>query len=258
MKTIQVITNQAPVKAGAISRRNKMPKPKTYKKASDKRVVRVAKKMSAAKAIGSLDKNTDTFILTYGQFSLIDAIMVILDQTGSADVCISTWTAAHAHLDLSEELMASSDIRSLKMVVDRSFKTRQPKYFNRMVKLFGVNCIREIRTHAKFITVRNDNWDIVVRTSMNLNENPRLENLEISHDKGFADFFDEIVDNIFEEVPPSYSKSDLLKLEQVPEDCPYKPVQSSHIKRRKLNEVETTHEIKNPRDSKESLFENNA
>lgn len=223
-----------------------MTKPKSYKKKSDNRKTRVSKKGSATEAIGSLDKNTDTFILTYGQFSLIDALMVILDQTGPANVCISTWTAAHAHLDLSEELMASSDILSLKMVVDRSFKTRQPKYFNRMINLFGVECVREIRTHAKFITVRNDDWDIVVRTSMNLNENPRLENIEISNDKGFADFFDNIVDNIFEEVPHSYSKSDLLRLQNIPDNCPYEPVSGKHIKRRDLNEPSTTHQIKTP------------
>ena len=77
-------------------------------------------------------------------------------------------------------MVESLEVLSLKMIVDRSFKSRQPKYYKKMIELFGINCIREIRNHSKFMVIRNDNWDIVVRTSMNLNNNPRLENIEIS------------------------------------------------------------------------------
>ena len=145
-----------------------MTTPKSFKKSNKEKEIRACKRGTAKQAIGIIEKNTDTFILTYGQFSLIDALMVMLDQTGPAHVAISTWTAAHAHLDKSQELMENSEILSLKMIVDRSFKTRQPGYFAHMIKLFGVDCVREMRTHAKFITVRNDKFKIVARTSMNL------------------------------------------------------------------------------------------
>lgn len=217
--------------------------PKSFRKSNNFKKIRASKKGTAVQAIGKLEKDTDTFILTYGQFSLIDALMAILDQTGPAHVVISTWTAAHAHLDRSSELLESSDILSFRMIVDRSFKTRQPKYFHHMINLFGINCIRQIRTHAKFITVRNDKWNIVIRTSMNLNENPRLENIEVSENKDFVDFFDQITDDIFAEVQEGESKSDLPGLASIKENEPFKIVTGNHIKRNTLKEVRYTHEI---------------
>ncbi|MGH6920760.1 MAG: hypothetical protein ACREJ0_24010, partial [Geminicoccaceae bacterium] len=88
-------------------------------------------------------------------------------------------------------------IRSLRMIVDRSFLTRQPEYCATMRLVFGDDTIRTTRTHAKFLLVRNESWDLAVRTSMNLNENPRLENIEISDDRALADFLTAVVDDVF-------------------------------------------------------------
>jgi hypothetical protein len=221
------------------------PTPKTYRKSNKTKKVRVCKSGAASEAIGTIEKNIDIFCLTYGQFSLIDALVAILDQTGPAHVCISTWTAAHVHLDRSMELMNSADILSLRMIVDRSFKTRQPQYFNHMIELFGADSIREIRTHAKFMTIRNDKFDIVVKTSMNLNENPRLENIEISENAAFADFFEEIVNAVFEEVGKDESKSALLDLQSIKDSSPFKQIQAIPLKRSDLNEAGFTHTLKN-------------
>jgi hypothetical protein len=226
-------------------------KPATYKKTNEDKKMRVCKLGSAKIAIGKIEKNTDTFILTYGQFSLIDGLMAILDQTGPAHVAISTWTAAHAHLDKSAELLSSANILSFRMVVDDSFKSRQPKYFEHMIELFGLNSIRQMRTHAKFMVIHNDEWDIVVRTSMNLNENPRLENIEISEKKDFADFFLSIMDNVFQDIGPGESPSVLPKLNGLIENPIFKPVQGEFIKRSNLKEVEYTYELTRRGKSKE-------
>lgn len=218
-------------------------KPKSFTQPNNTKQVRVAKISTAAQAIGEIQKNTDTFILTYGQFSLVDALLAILDQTGPAHVTISTWTAAHAHLDTAANLMGTADILSFRMIVDRSFKTRQPKYYHHMARLFGSDCIRQIRTHAKFMTIRNDKYDIVVRTSMNLNENPRLENLEVSESKEFADFFETIADDIFREVAPDKQLSDLPKLDSIPESVMFPEIEAKYIKRSTLNEASYTHTI---------------
>lgn len=163
------------------------------------RIIRTAKHGGASAAIGQLEPGCETYILTFGQFSLIHALTAILAQTGPADINIATWTAANACLEESARLMNSALIRSVRFVVDRSFLTRQPNYCARMRELFGDACIRTCRTHAKFMTIRNDHWSIAVRTSMNLNENPRLENLEISDDPTLCGFLCDIVDDIFAE-----------------------------------------------------------
>ena len=216
---------------------------KTFKKENTKKDIRISKTHNATDAIGVLEKNMDIFVLTYGQFSLIDSLIAILDQTGPADVVISSWTAADAHLERSAQLIESADIRSFRMIVDRSFKTRQPKYYYHMIKLFGHECIRSIRTHAKFMVIKNDEWNIVVRTSMNLNENPRLENIEISESKEFTDFFLKVTDDLFNEVKPEENKSQMLDLDSVPELKSYKLIEADHIKRSSLNVPRTTHSV---------------
>jgi hypothetical protein len=217
--------------------------PKAHKKSNAGKEIRVCKAGTAAQAIGVIEKNTDTFVLTYGQFSLIDALIAILDQTGPAHVNVSTWTAAHADLTRSAQMLETVEILSFRMIVDRSFKTRQPKYYYHMIKLFGQDCIREIRTHAKFITVRNDDYDIVIRTSMNLNSNPRLENIEVSENAEFAEFFERIVDDVFREVSPGEQKSDIPGLESIEDSLNFKLVKADHIERRSLNEPKYTHTI---------------
>jgi len=217
--------------------------PKSFKKSNLGKKIRICKYGSASQAIGRIEKNSDTFILTYGQFSLIDGLMAILDQTGPAHVNINTWTAAHADLTRSAELLETAEILSFRMIVDRSFKTRQPAYHAHMARLFGANSIRAIRTHAKFMTIRNDYWDIVVRTSMNLNSNPRLENIEVSENKEFAEFFESIVNDVFKEVAPDELKSDLPDLLNIKNSDSFKLVSGDHIRRETLNEPKYTHTI---------------
>ena len=219
-------------------------RPTKYRKSNKNKEIKVSKLGSAIQAVGKLRKDTDTFILTYGQFSLIDALVAILKQTGAAHVAISTWTAAHAHLDRTQELMESTSFLSFRMIVDRSFKTRQPKYYEHMIDLFGVESIRAITTHAKFMLIRNDEWNIVVRTSMNLNENPRLENIEISENKEFADFFQLIVDDVFTEIGEGVMQSDRPSLNSIEETVKFKLVKADHISINQLNEAKYTYEIK--------------
>lgn len=216
---------------------------KSHKKDNRNKNIRVSKRGSAMQAVGTLQKNMDLFVLTYGQFSLIDALMAIIKQTGPAHVAVSTWTAAHAHLDRAAELMESANFLSFRMIVDRSFKTRQPKYFEHMISLFGIESIRAIRTHAKFMVIRNADWNIVVRTSMNLNENPRLENIEISESKEFAEFFNLIVDDIFSEVGEGVMLSDFPDLNSIEESQQFKMVSGDHINIAELNEAGYSHEI---------------
>jgi len=220
-----------------------MNKAKTFKRKNN-RDIRVSKVGSASDAIGKLRHDEDTYILTFGQFSLIDALVAILDQTGPADVVISSWTAADAHLEQTANMIESTEILDFKMILDRSFETRQPEYCFHMRKLFGADCIRHVRSHAKFMMIRNEEWNVVVRTSMNLNENPRLENLEITDSPAFADFMQAVVDDIFLEVASGEKRSRPLEINSIQENFQFEEVAATHIPRRKLNEAGYTHTIK--------------
>ena len=152
---------------------------------------------SAAEAVGPIRSGIEIYGLSKGQFSLIELLMHCLDATGPADVTISTWTAAGADLAHTNTLLRDGRIRSCRWLVDFSFPARQPSYCAQLRDLFGDNAIRCTANHAKFVMIRNDAWNIVVRTSMNLNLNRRLESYEISDDTDLADWLTVIVDEAF-------------------------------------------------------------
>ncbi|QQK75143.1 hypothetical protein HUG15_05675 [Salicibibacter cibarius] len=83
--------------------------------------------------------------------------------------------------------------------MDRSFPTRQPAYCQQLIDTFGADSLRLTRTHAKFILLDNDDWHLVIRTSMNLNENARVENFEISDDPDMHAFMMQLVDEVWDQ-----------------------------------------------------------
>ena len=174
----------------------------SHTRPAPKRRPRVSKVTNARDALSDFDRGMETYCLTFGQFSLMDAVEAILEKTGPADVAISTWTAGNADLSRSAASLHSGSIRSLRFVADCSFGQRQPGYLAELVRLFGEDAIRTTRTHAKFVVISNDDWMVAVRTSMNLNENPRLESIEVSDDPELAGFLLRVVDEIFAEEEP--------------------------------------------------------
>lgn len=167
-----------------------------------KRRARVSKVANARDTLRDFDKGREVYVMTYGQFSIMDAVEAVLEKTGPADVSISTWTAASADLSRSAEHLYNSRIRSIRFLVDRSFLTRQAQYAAKLIELFGEGAVRTTRSHAKFVTIVNDEWNVVMPTSMNLNENRRLEFLHVVDDAELCGFFNAVVDEVFAEEPP--------------------------------------------------------
>lgn len=172
-------------------------KPTIYKSAPRKRRIAFNDTEQAAQAIGQLEHGCEIFGLTKGQFSISDVIQHCLTQTGPATVDIATWTAAIGDIKRAENLLRDGRITRIRFVVDPSFKSRKPEFCKALVDTFGPGCIRTVNSHAKFAIIRNESWNLAIRTSMNLNPNPRLENFEISDDHGLASFFSNIVDEIY-------------------------------------------------------------
>lgn len=172
---------------------------KSYTRKAPARKIRCSKIGAARQAVAEFDKGMATYILTFGQFSLIETLEAVLEKTGPAHIAIGTWTAAAADLDRACEFIKSDLIRSIRFVIDRSFINRQPGFAQSLIKRFGIDAIRTTKTHAKFITIKNESWNVVIQTSMNLNENPRLENIDIVDDVEFCDFMNSVVDGIFAE-----------------------------------------------------------
>jgi len=164
---------------------------------------------NARKAIGKLYSGIDLHCLNKGQFSIINVIEEVLEQTGQADVIISTWTASGAEIKKAEQFLNNGKINRLNFIVDRSFKTRQPRYYKTLKEKFG-NIIHETNSHSKFILIKNDKWDIVIETSMNLNENKRMEMFKILDSKKLYNYYADICMDIMAEEAYSYEAFKLL------------------------------------------------
>lgn len=152
---------------------------------------------SAKKSIGKIYKGMEIFGLTKGQFSIINVIETVIEQTGPSDVVISTWTAAGDEIKKAEDFLNNGFINKLHFIVDRSFETRKKTYYDMLIKKFG-DIVSVTNTHAKFILISNDEWKISIRTSMNLNENKRLENFEISDCEKLFEYLSKISAEIME------------------------------------------------------------
>lgn len=166
-----------------------------------KRVFKKVESNFACDIVGPISKGCEIFGLTKGQISIIEIIEYVLKATGPADVVISTWTAAQKSIDKAQAFIRSGSIKSLRFMIDPSFKARKPEFCDDLVDSFGSGCVRTIRNHAKFILISNDEWNIVIRTSMNLNQNPRMEYVEISDSKEMHNFMSSIVDEVFDVIP---------------------------------------------------------
>ena len=174
-----------------------------------RRTIRAARTGSVAAAIGQVGPGCELFILTHGQFSLIDAIVYLSQQIGPCRLSVSTWTAGNEDLQQMATLLAAGQFTAVRWLVDRSFITRQPAYCARLRELFGDDVIRTTRSHAKFVTLRTDKLHLAIRTSMNLNHNPRMENIEISDDPALCDFLDAELARYFSEQEPGTFDAEL-------------------------------------------------
>jgi len=152
---------------------------------------------SAKRCIGPITKGIDVFGLTKGDFSMIDILRHIASEIGPCRIDVGTWTAAAADIRQAETMLTDRNITSMRWLVDRSFPQRQATYYSSLLQRFGQGSVRLARFHAKFLLLENDNFSVAVRTSMNLNENKRIECYEISEGSPISGYLREIVDYHF-------------------------------------------------------------
>lgn len=153
---------------------------------------------SAADALGTITRDVEIYGFTKGQFSIIDILHHCLDAIGpGAHLQISTWTAANADISTVLELCNSGKIASARWLVDLTFNRRSPELAQRIRDVFGDDAIRVAKNHAKFVLLSVADWRLVVRTSMNLNFNPRFENFQLAHDPELWEFHNAILSEIW-------------------------------------------------------------
>ena len=141
---------------------------------------------------------------TDGKFSLIDVIYAVLKKIGRADVVICTWSAGIKDSHNIKWMLETNMINTIKIITDMSFPSRKKNYSVAIDELFGTENIRMARVHAKFVLLKNESWNIVINTSMNLNANKTVENFQIIDDVVLYDFMDQYCNVHFENQLPGF------------------------------------------------------
>lgn len=161
----------------------------------------LARRQEAAEVLGELRAGARVVGVTKGQFSLLDLVEAVLEQVAPAYVLVSTWTPGKAEMERVLELLETGMISSFHLLVDRSFPTRHPYYVQQVEDICGDAAIRMTRTHAKFALIKAEKWRICIRTSMNFNRNPRLEQFDLDDDPRIYELFERVASELFADVP---------------------------------------------------------
>jgi hypothetical protein len=162
---------------------------------------------SAAETIGPITSEMSLFAITRGQFSMLDVILYCLREIGPSNISVWTWTIADYEVEAMVGLMHRAEITTGRLVIDYSADRRNQKIINQWRDRFGDSNVRTCRNHAKIARVWNNDFRLLIRGSMNLNFNPRFEQLDIT--EGGADFdMVERVENELKPLPRQYSNRD--------------------------------------------------
>lgn len=163
---------------------------------------------NAADCIGTVEPGMSLFAITRGQWSMIDAVLHVLDQVGLSRLTVWTWTIAEYEVQVLQRLMLDSRLTAATLVIDQSI--REKNLGNRIAhnasldivrqwkSTFGRDSVRYVRCHAKIATIESESgFRVLCRGSMNLNFNPRFEQFDLT--EGGPDF--DLVREIEAELP---------------------------------------------------------
>lgn len=153
---------------------------------------------NAAEAIGDITPGMSMFAVTRGQWSMIDAILAILDQVGESKVSLWTWTVAEYEVEVLTRLRMDGRITDGRLVIDYGARNRNREIILDWQQNFGPESVRYVVNHAKIATIESaSGYRLLARGSMNLNFNPRFEQFDLT--EGGEDF--ELVRRIEDELP---------------------------------------------------------
>lgn len=141
---------------------------------------------TAAECIGPVSPGMSLFAITRGQFSMIDAVLHVLDCVGPARLTIWTWTIAGYEIDVFSALMRDGRLTDGLLIIDHAGRVKNASLIADWSGVFGPRSVKYVVNHAKIATVEGGGLRVLLRGSMNLNFNPRFEQLDVT--EGGPDF----------------------------------------------------------------------
>ena len=139
------------------------------------------KKTSLYGIFGKLIKDHSLVAVSFNSFNAIDVLVYLLEQTGPAKVCLTSYAIAENTIRTILKLHQENVITGLNLLLDNRVVRECPKAYQLVSANFNQVALTKI--HAKIITIENNDWSIMVSSSANLNENPRIESYVIMENK---------------------------------------------------------------------------
>ena len=192
---------------------------------SHRRAVAVESFQTAAACIGPVEPGMSLFAITRGQFSMVDAVLHVLDQCGPSRLSIWTWTIAEYEISVFTALMRDARLTSARLCIDEGGRGKyvgqgarggDASIVREWKQTFGPESVRYIRNHAKIATVEGGGRRVLLRGSMNLNFNARFEQLDVTEGGPDFDLVREIEDE-FPILPDDCSIEDTVNASRVAE-----------------------------------------
>lgn len=153
---------------------------------------------NCADDLGQIGRGSSIFAVTRGQWSMIDAILYAIESCGGpVSISLWTWTVAEYEIATLTRLRMDRRIESGLLVIDGGARLKNAGLIAEWQGTFGPRSVRYVRNHAKIARVWTDDLRFCLRGSMNLNQNPRFEQFDLT--EGGADF--ELVAQIESELP---------------------------------------------------------
>lgn len=153
---------------------------------------------TASQAIGDVTPGMSLFAVTRGQWSMIDAVLHVIDQVGPSFVSLWTWTVAEYEVQVLERLRQDNRLIGGRLVIDHAARKKNASIITQWKESFGDESVRYVVNHSKIATIESKSGlRLLLRGSMNLNFNPRFEQFDIT--EGGIDF--DLVKEIENELP---------------------------------------------------------
>ena len=156
------------------------------------------RKEAAKHFLEPLFRGVSRFGFSKGHFSLIDIIDELFTLLPGGHFTLSTWTAARANLGRLQGIIESRPVASFRLLIDSTFQSRQPALLHALRGTYGKDSIRITKNHAKFLLYSWQDYRLVIRTSMNLNHNPRFENIDLCDNPDLFNFIETLMNHIWE------------------------------------------------------------
>lgn len=140
------------------------------------------------RSLGDIIQGQTIHFYSHGTFNSVRLLLHILNQTGAADVIMSTYSISEKSVHQLLKHHESGLIRSIRFLIDHRVRSMSPKPFQSLIGSFP-GMVRTMSVHAKVTTIESDNWTVSIVSSMNATDNNKLERGVISTDNAVF-FFD--------------------------------------------------------------------